>query len=60
MKRRPSEPQREVCAKKRRYPSQGHALEAAMIAGVERERVAYLCPECGCWHLASRRSARDR
>ena len=59
VKRRPSVSQRRACANKRRYPSQGHALEAAMIVGVERGRVAYLCPDCGHWHLASKRSARD-
>jgi len=30
------------CASKRRYRSQGDALEAAMVAGVERRRKAYL------------------
>lgn len=31
-----------------------------MIAGVESGRVAYLCPNCGHWHLAGKRSARER
>lgn len=42
------------CARKRRYGSQGDALDAALIAGVERQRAAYLCPYCQCWHLTSR------
>lgn len=42
-----------MCTRKRRYRSQGDALDAARLAGVERQRYAYLCPLCGHWHLAS-------
>jgi hypothetical protein len=45
---------RRPCTRKRRYRTQGDALDAALLAGVERERVAYFCPLCHCWHLASR------
>jgi hypothetical protein len=41
------------CFRKRRYRSQGDALDAAMVAGVERHRKAYLCTSCGHWHLTS-------
>lgn len=41
------------CTGKRRYRSQGDALDAAMIVGVERQRRAYLCPLCGHWHLTT-------
>ncbi|MCC6415428.1 MAG: hypothetical protein IT582_05935 [Opitutaceae bacterium] len=41
------------CRGKRRYHSQGDALEAAMLAGVERRRRAYVCPWCGLWHLTT-------
>jgi len=44
-----------ICTRKRRYRTQGDALDAALLAGVERERVAYRCPHCGHWHLASTR-----
>lgn len=44
----------QMCTRKRRYPNQGKALEAAMLAGVERQRVAYRCAVCGKWHLATR------
>jgi hypothetical protein len=40
--------------RKRRYKSQGDALDAALLAGVGRQRVAYRCALCGMWHLASR------
>jgi hypothetical protein len=43
-----------MCTSKRRYRTQGDALDAAMIAGVERRRAAYLCPVCRQWHLTSR------
>ena len=43
-----------ACARKRRYRSQADALEAAMLAGVERQRLAYHCPICGQWHLATK------
>ncbi len=41
------------CFRKRRSRSQGDALDAAMVAGVERHRKAYLCTYCGQWHLTS-------
>lgn len=41
------------CFRKRRYRTQGDALDAAMVAGVERQRRAYLCLHCGHWHLTS-------
>lgn len=42
-----------ACTRKRRYRSQGDALDAALLAGVERERTAYQCPLCRHWHLAT-------
>ncbi len=43
-----------ACARKRRYRSPGDALDAALLAGVERQRIAYHCPLCGQWHLATK------
>jgi hypothetical protein len=43
-----------ACTRKRRYRTQGDALDAAMVAGVERGRTAYQCPQCGQWHLATK------
>ena len=40
-----------MCTRKRRYRTQGDALDAAMLVGVERQRTAYLCPLCQHWHL---------
>lgn len=67
--RRPSlrrtlkEPTREErnlrCFRKRRYRSQGDALDAALIAGVERTRKAYLCPYCRLWHLTTVLASND-
>jgi len=54
LKKPDSEQRRRMCTGKRRYSSEGHALEAAMLAGVERGRIAYRCPICGHWHLASK------
>jgi hypothetical protein len=48
----PDERQR-MCTRKRRYRSQGDALDAALLAGAERHRKAYVCPICGCWHLTT-------
>lgn len=42
-----------MCTRKRRYRSQGDALEAAMLTGAGRGRTAYLCPLCRQWHLTS-------
>ena len=47
-----------MCAGKRKYRTQGDALDAAMLAGVERERSAYLCPLCNAWHLTTRARSR--
>jgi hypothetical protein len=41
------------CFRKRRYRTQGDALDAALCAGVERQRKAYLCPFCRLWHLTT-------
>jgi hypothetical protein len=51
--RRPTVAQRLACRRKRRYATQGDALDAALLAGVERQRGAYRCPVCGSWHLTS-------
>lgn len=51
--RRPTEAQRLACRGKRRYATLGDALDAALLAGVERQRSAYRCPVCGRWHLTS-------
>jgi hypothetical protein len=58
MKKRAAGEPRHPCTGKRRYQSQGDALDAAMIAGVERQRSAYRCPHCGCWHLTTRSPTR--
>jgi hypothetical protein len=42
-----------MCTRKRRYATQGDALDAARLLGVERQRKAYHCPLCGQWHLSS-------
>ena len=49
-----AEAQHRACGRKRRYRSQGDALDAALLAGVERERAAYRCAYCGQWHLTTR------
>jgi hypothetical protein len=50
--RRPDDEQRRrMCTRKRRYRTQGDALDAALLVGVERQRSAYLCPLCQHWHL---------
>jgi len=43
-----------MCIRKRRYRSPGDALDAALLAGVERQRSTYRCRFCGFWHLTSR------
>jgi len=50
---RETEARQRMCTRKRRYQSQGDALDAAMLAGAERNRKAYVCPICGKWHLTS-------
>lgn len=53
--KKPAQEERQLrCARKRRYRTQGDALDAALLAGVERQRTAYLCPLCRHWHLTSR------
>lgn len=44
-----------MCTRKRRYRSQADALDALVVLGLQRDRVAYLCPICGHWHLATAR-----
>jgi hypothetical protein len=51
MKKPTQELRKRMCSRKRRYRSQGDALDAALLAGVERQRQAYRCPLCGQWHL---------
>ena len=53
MKKPTQAEQRHRCTRKRRYRTQGDALDAALLAGVERQRLAYRCPLCGQWHLAT-------
>lgn len=53
MKKPTAEERRQRCTRKRRYRTQGDALDAALLAGVERQRLAYRCPLCGQWHLAT-------
>ncbi len=54
MKKPTHEERHHACERKRRYRSQADALDAALLAGVERERVAYRCALCGLWHLATK------
>lgn len=54
MKKPTREERDRMCTGKRRYRSAADALEAAMLAGVERARKAYRCPVCGRWHLTSK------
>ena len=54
MKRPTAEERKRMCTGKRRYRTQGDALDAALLVGVERRRSAYRCRLCGCWHLTSR------
>lgn len=55
MARKPTREERErMCTRKRRYASQGEALNAAAVVGRERDRQAYRCPLCGKWHLSSK------
>lgn len=53
MKKPTREEQRRMCTRKRRYRTQADALDAALIAGVERQRSAYRCPLCELWHLTT-------
>lgn len=52
--KKPTKDQRErMCTRKRRYRTQGDALDAVAILGLERERKAYRCAVCGYWHLST-------
>jgi hypothetical protein len=53
MKKPTPEGRQRMCVRKRKYRSQGDALDAALLRGVERGRSAYRCPLCGLWHLTS-------
>ncbi len=53
MKKPTHDERRRMCTGKRRYRTQADALDAALLAGVERHRKAYLCPLCRQWHLTS-------
>ena len=53
MKKPTKEERERMCTRKRKFRSQGDALDAALLAGVERRLKAYLCPLCGQWHLTS-------
>jgi hypothetical protein len=53
MKKPTADERRRMCTRKRRYRTQADALDAAQLAGVGRERIAYQCRLCGHWHLAS-------
>ena len=54
MKKPTKDARKRQCTSKRRYRSQGDALDAAMVAGVESQRTAYRCELCQQWHLTSR------
>lgn len=54
MKKPTQEERKRQCTSKRRYRTQGDALDAALLAGVERQRSAYRCSVCKLWHLTSR------
>jgi len=55
MKNPTAEERKQRCTRKRRYRTQGDALDAAILAGVAGQRSAYRCPLCGQWHLATAR-----
>jgi hypothetical protein len=54
MKKPLASERKRMCTGKRRYRTQGDALDAALLAGVERSRSAYRCTLCNQWHLTSR------
>ena len=56
MKKPTAEERRQQCGSKRRYRTQGDALDAALLAGVERQRSAYRCALCQHWHLTTVRN----
>ncbi|MEI7567051.1 MAG: hypothetical protein RL598_1338 [Verrucomicrobiota bacterium] len=53
MKKPTPEMKQRMCTRKRRYRTQGDALDAALLAGVERQRSAYRCTLCSLWHLTT-------
>lgn len=53
MKKPTKEQADRMCTRKRRYRTQGAALDAALLAGVERQRAAYRCRLCQQWHLTT-------
>jgi len=53
MKKPTRDERQRMCVRKRRYRTQGDALDAAQVLGLARQRHAYLCPLCRQWHLAS-------
>ena len=53
MKKPTRDERQRMCVRKRRYRTQGDALDAALILGLARQRMAYLCPLCRQWHLSS-------
>lgn len=55
VKNPPRELRERMCTRKRRYRTQGDALDAALLAGVEHQRSAYRCQLCGFWHLTTTR-----
>jgi len=57
MKKPTSEERRRMCTDKRRYRTQGDALDAALLAVGGRGRAAYRCPLCGFWHLTTSRKS---
>ncbi len=54
MKKPTAEERKHRCTRKRRYRTQGDALDAAVVASVASARSAYRCELCGYWHLTSR------
>jgi hypothetical protein len=54
MRKPTPEERKRMCTGKRRYRTQGDALDAALLAGVEHQRTAYRCVLCKHWHLTSR------
>lgn len=53
MKKPTAEERKRMCTRKRRYRTQGDALDAAVLAGAGGKRAAYQCPLCRHWHLTS-------
>src|SRR4051794_29231633 len=49
MKKPTREERERMCTRKRRYRTEADALDAALLAGVERRRKAYRCLVCGQW-----------